>query len=430
MVQHRLLAVATLAGAIAITASSVRAQSLNDPNLVITPYLTSLSSPTGLAFSGANQGFVIEKETGQVKRFSGSTVTSVLNLGVQNGGERGLLGIALDPNFASNGFTYLYYSSNNLSAGADGGNWVDNRVARYQWNGTALVDTGVFRTFGTAADGQTNGPNHNGGPLAFGPDGRLYGATGDLNRSRTEQNIASTGNLSSGTGGIYRLDTNLGVPADNPFSGAQAPFYAYGVRNSFGMAFDPATGNLWDTENGPDQYDEINLVARGANSGWIKVMGPAGRDPQGTSDIVVLGNSSYSDPEFSFLAPVGITALQFLHGSAWGAAYDDAVIVGGSNGTNNSQLYLLRLNAARDGFVLNGNLTDLVADTTAERNSLVFGQGFNVATGMTIGADGALYVTALGSGTVYRIAPVPEPKTWILIACGLALLGVALRQRD
>lgn len=418
---HRLF----LALGCAACVSSAAAQRVDDGNLVVTPYLTGLSQPTGMVFSGAGEGFVIEKATGRVKRFEAGALSPapVLDLSVNGSSERGLLGIALDPDFANNGYTYLYYSSNDRSGGLDAGSWVDNRVARFQWNGAALVNTGVFRTFGTAADGEPDGDNHNGGPLAFDSNGSLYGATGDLNRRLTEQNVSSVGNASSNVGGLFRLNNDLTVPSDNPFEGAQAPFHAYGVRNSFGLAFDPVTGHLWDTENGASSYDEINLVASGFNSGWIQIMGPASGNAQDL--LVELDGSVYSDPEFSFLTPIGITSLQFLHGSSWGSAYDDAVIVGDNN---TGQLYLFRLNATRTGFVLGGNLADLVANSTGERNSLAFGENFSVVTGLQQGADGALYVVALGDGTVYRIAPVPEPTTWLTLALGLGVL-VLVRRR-
>lgn len=417
-----------IALACAFSVVPAAAQTVSDPNLVVTPYLTGLSEPTGMVFSGAGDGFVIEKATGQVKRFEAGVLSAapVLDLAVNASSERGLLGIALDPDFANNGYTYLYYSSNDQAGSGDGGNWVDNRVVRYQWDGSTLVGTGLSRTFGAASDGQANGPNHDGGPLVFGPDGKLYGATGDLNRSAIEQNSSTT--VNANVGGLYRLNTDLTPGTGNPFSGAQAPFYAYGVRNSFGIAFDPVTGNLWDTENGPGSYDEINLVASGFNSGWTRIMGPDSRDPQGTGDLVnlVANTSTYSDPEFSFLTPIGITSLQFLHGSSWGAAYDDAVIVGDNN---TGRLFLFRLNATRTGFVLSGDLADLVADTTTERNSLSFGTDFSVVTGLQQGADGALYVVALGNGAIYRIAPVPEPTTWLTLALGLGVL-VLVRRRS
>lgn len=412
------------------TCGAALAQSVNDANLVTTTYLTGLSQPTGLVFSGLGEGFAIERVSGTVKRFQNGVLApaEVLNLNVNSEGERGLLGIALDPNFATNGYTYLYYSSNNLGAGVDGGTWVDNRVAKYQWNGTSLVSTGVIRTFGTSADGQGNATIHNGGPLTFGADGNLYGVTGDLDRRRTEQNVPTASNGSSNVGGVYRLDTNLNPAAGNPFSGGQAPFYAYGVRNSFGIAVDPVTNNVWDTENGPDVYDEINLLSSGMNSGWTAIMGPNSRDPQNVSDLVALPGSTYVDPKFSSLNPLGITALEFLANSAWGPDYQNAVIFGGANGTNAGRLFLLRLNAARDGFVLTGDLADLVADNAAERNALAFGSQFGTVTSMKVGPDGALYVTSFGSGNVYRIAPVPEPETWAILALGLGLMALRLRR--
>jgi hypothetical protein len=95
---------------------------------------------------------------------------------------------------------------------------------------------------------------------------------------------------------LYRcvkpLNDDGSIPNDNPFGGQLAKYYAYGVRNSFGLAFDPLTGELWDTENGPDSYDEVNLVLPGFNSGWEKIMGPNSRDPQGVGDLVLTAAGS------------------------------------------------------------------------------------------------------------------------------------------
>jgi glucose/arabinose dehydrogenase len=406
-------------------AGAANAQSLLDPGLQyrVLP-VSGLAQPTGMRFIDGDSLFVIEKATGKVRLVDQGNITDVLDLAVNSDSERGLIGIELDPNFASNGYTYLQYSR----AAADGGAWIENRVSRFTWNGSALVNEMPILSIPTDPS-QSNGPNHNGGPLLFGPDGKLYGATGDLNRSRAEQNNQAAPS-SSHTGGLFRINPDGSIPADNPFvSNANADFhqwFAYGVRNSFGLAFDPATNRLWDTENGPSSYDEINLVAAGFNSGWNQIMGPDSRDPQNQSILVNLPGSAYSDPEFSFLTPIGVTSLQFLYGSALGAAFDDALIVGDNNTQN---LYLLRLNAARDGFVLSGGLTDLVADTTAERNQLLFGQDFGVVTDLQIGPNGNLYVLSLSDGAIFEISAVPEAGPLAMAGLGLTGLWAATWRR-
>jgi aldose sugar dehydrogenase len=407
-------------------------QTLNDPALTRQTYATGLVQPTGIAFiPGSLDALAIEKASGQVRRVNaggGAVSGNVLDLPVHSDSERGLLGIAFDPAFANNRSVYLYYSA--TSTGSDstaGGTWLENRLSRFTLNpgGTALTGETVLATFGSAADGQAQGANHDGGPLVFGPDGFLYGVTGDLNRSQVEQN-QNTGN-STFVGGVYRVDKTTGAAAPgNPFSANANPdlhrWFAYGVRNSFGMAFDPVNGNLWDTENGPDVMDEINLVAPGFNSGWSQIMGPDSRDAQNApGDLVVLPGSSYSDPEFSFASPIGITAIEFLSDSFLDD-YDDAVIVGNNNlGT----MHVLRLNAARDGFVLSGGLTDLVADDEAERNALQFGSGFGPTTDLEVGPDGALYAVSYSTGIIHRI--VPEPGALGLF--GAATLSVLWRRR-
>ena len=409
--------------------------SLVDPALVIdTLAPAGLFAPTGMRFLGPDDAFLIEKNSGKVKRVHAGVVDEVLDLGVASDSERGLLGIELHPDFASNGFVYLYHSTRSLPGDGSGTtSWTGNRLDRWVWNGTQLVADPSFQTVSIPQDpAQANGPNHDGGPLRFGPDGMLYLATGDLNRNRIEQNNASA-SLAAGTGGIYRLNEDGTIPADGPYASHTVPalrgLYAYGVRNSFGLAFDPRTQQLWDSENGPDRMDEINLVAPGFNSGWTILMGPETRDPEGQDrqDLVDLAlQSTYSDPEFSFASPIGITAIGFLAGSALGTGYDDGVLVGDNN---TGALYLLRLNQTRDGFVLSGDLADLVADSAAERDRLAFGQGFGVVTGIEAGPDGALYVLSLSGHAIYRLAPVPEPTSAAMLAQGLLLLALLAGRR-
>ncbi len=399
-----------------------------DPNILIGEHVTGLSLPTGLRFinNNPNELFIIEKDTGRVRRSLNGSLNTALDLNVATESERGLLGIELDPNFSTNGFVYLYYSLSNTTDSASPSAWVENRLSRFTYNpGTGTINPSTelrLGVFGTSSDGQNRGPNHDGGPLRIGPDGKLYGITGDLNRNGIEQNNRSS-TTSATVGGVYRINFDGSVPSDNPFTAQTNTnlhrWYAIGIRNSFGMAFDPVTGALWDTENGPGTYDEINRVDAGFNSGWLPIMGPDSRDPQGIGDLVNIG--TYSDPEFSYLSPIGITGIEFLHGSFWGPTYDDAVVVADNN---NGNLYLFRLNANRTGFVLSGGLTDLVADSLSERNSVRFGRDFGALTELIIGPDKALYATGLAEGIIYRLAPIPEPTTLLITAAmgGLCLL--------
>jgi aldose sugar dehydrogenase len=422
MLRRRLLA--ALAGA-QLLAAAASAQTVVDPSLTVSAVVPigSLELPTQIRFIGLRDILVSEKDTGRVRRIQNGVLspTIALDLPVANDDERGLLGVTLDPNFATNHFVYAYYSA---TSGGDGGPWVENRVSRFFWNGSTLGSEVILRTLSSVNDGQAIGPNHDAGPILFGPDGLLYGTTGDLNRNGAEQNNQASANVSAKVGGIYRLNANGSVPASNPFAGNPNPdfrqWFAYGVRNTYGIAFDPLTGNLWDTENGPTEYDEINLVAAGFNSGWSQIMGPDSRDPQGVGDLVALPGSSYSDPEFSFFAPIAVTGLAFLANTSFGPSYQDALLVGDNN---LGQLYLFRLNAGRTGFTLSGGLADLVADSTAERDSVRFGQDFGPITDVQVGPDGGVYVTSIGNGTIYRILPEPSGLLSLLVgALALALV--------
>jgi glucose/arabinose dehydrogenase len=377
--------------------------------LEIEAFAKKFESPTGFAFAPNGDLYVIEKATGRVLRQRKEKRKTMLDLPVNSASERGLLGIALDPNFPSQPFVYLYYSRSTTQRDTQGTNaWRDNRVSRFRLKNGELVGERILLRI-PSSNTEPNGPVHNGGPLRFGPDGMLYGVVGDLNRAGAEQNAAA--NTSSNSGGIFRIDRTGAVPADNPFALDVLPgfrkWFAYGVRNSFGLAFDPVTGGLWDTENGPDVFDEINKVAAGFNSGWSKIMGPDSRDPQGVGDLAMRPGASYSDPEFSFLNCIGITAICFLDGSSWidaGGDFDDFVLVGD---VNTGQLYLLELNPARDGFLSPAiNLDDAVADTQAEADQLNFGSGFGIVTDIQLGPGGDVFVCTL-AGTIYRIAPEP-----------------------
>lgn len=412
-------------------------QTVSDPNLSLSVLASGFSQPTGMAFLGSspNDFLVIEKASGLVRRWQSGVISNVLTLSVNTNSERGILGIALDPQFnGARPYGYVYYSRQVA------GSWTENRLSRFTWNGSTFSSEVPLLSF--PADGtQANGPNHNGGPIKFGADGLLYGTTGDLNRNRVEQNQAT--GTSAQTGGIYRYDTSVvqangtivGDPfATNPFrTNANAsfhPWYAYGVRNSFGMALDKSTGIMWMTENGPSQYDEINRLTPGYNSGWNKVMGPISRSGVALNQLVDLGASStYADPAFSWLTPIGVTSIEFLYGSQWGTAYNNSVLVGDNN---TGRLYRFKLNGTRDGFDFTGltGVSDFVADNATEVNQFVFGSGFSVMTDIQVGPDGAVYIMNLGSGNILRLVSVPEPQVIISLVAMTSLAGIVWLRRS
>jgi glucose/arabinose dehydrogenase len=357
-----------------------------------------------------------------------------LDVAVNADSERGLLGIAI--NSQNPPVVFLYYTE----AASDGGAPIGNRVYRYTWN-AAL---GVLESPQLILDlPATPGPNHDGGIILLGPPGEgsagdgslLYVVIGDLNRDGQLENFPS-GPVADNTAVILRVEQDGSAAAGNPFvpycsmtttmtcpigsgcPGGQtcvsqvARYYAYGVRNSFGMALDPVTGNLWDTENGPGSYDEVNLVAPGFNSGWEPIMGPDSRDSQGVGDLFNMpgGASAYSDPEFSWASTIAPTSIVFPAGSALGAPYDTVALVGDNN---TGQIYRFPLNGSRTGFDLSAfmGLSDLVADSVTERNAVAIGSGFGVVTDFTIGPDGALYVVSLTNGDIYRIAAAGPTHT-------------------
>jgi len=172
------------------------------------------------------------------------------------------------------------------------------------------------------------------------------------------------------------------------------------------MAFDPVTAKLWMTENGPNSFDEINLVDPGFNSGWEKLMGPDARNANNVTDLFSLSGSHYADPKFSWLNTVGPTAIVFLDSTSLGASYENDAFVGD---INNGNLYRFNPNGTRNGFVFNGaGLADLVADNNAELDETIIGTGFAGITDLKVGPDGRLYVVSLGDGKIYVISSEPS----------------------
>ena len=386
------------------------AQSVNDPNLGVESFVEGLNSPTSMAFLDNENILVLEKE-GQVRLVSNGELAPepVLQVPADTDNERGLLGIAvMNGGGGSGGGTgpvtsqnstaqnvFLYYTE----SGQDGGE-LRNRVYKYSWNGQTLDNPTLLVDLPAIP-----GPNHDGGKLMIAPDNFLYGIIGDLNHDGKLQNFPD-GPDPDDTSIIFRVNPNDGAPApDNPLStdpnNPLSKYYAYGIRNSFGLTFDPVTRNVWDTENGPASNDEINLVKPGFNSGWQTIMGPISTSGNTENELVSFPGSHYADPLLTWLDPVAVTDIEFLESSSLGESYTNNIFVGDYN---NGNLYYFRVNPDRSALVLD-NIPDLVVDNEGEQSSIIFGNGFGPVTDLETGPDGYLYVLSHDTGIIYRIVP-------------------------
>jgi glucose/arabinose dehydrogenase len=358
-----------------------------------------------------------------------------------------------------------------------------NRVDRFLWDGSRLsFDRHLitFRSFqndgapappgqGDSADGphgaQPARGNHDAGVIAFGPDGKLYAVVGDLGRRGQLQNLPS-GPTPTGlgptvpddqfggpapddahfTGVIVRLNDDGTTPTDNPFFevGTQrggevganiGRIFSYGLRNTFGLDFDPRSGRLWVQENGEDAFDELNLVAPGQNSGWIQIAGPVGRIAQyrqiettslhhedfpnlqqfrwgpenvaatpqeALSRLFALPGSRYSDPEFSWRHVLAPAAIGFVDGDGLGRGYVGDLFVGFSTtDTLGGPLFHFNLTGNRRKIAVDDpRLEDGVADNLTfhditESESLLIGTDFGIVTDIETGPDGHLFVVSL-----------------------------------
>src|ERR687889_372192 len=389
---------------------------INDPNLKAEVVVNGLELPTGMAFLGPNDILVIEKNKGTVQRIIDGKMLPepLLDVNVGQVSERGLLGIAVSKHENGPTYVFLFYSETLVK---DGGNPVGNRLYRYElMNNNTLVNPKLLLDLPT-----TPGPSHNGGVVKIGPDNNVYVVVGDLNyiKNQSAYTVAQNdvnGRAADGRGGVLRVTQDGGVVGGAGILGNEDPlnkYYGYGIRNSFGIGFDPVTGNLWETENG-GAADEVNLVQPGFNGGWKQFMGmisdqiDKGFDPN-TGFVNFGGKGKYSDPKFQWTAgrteevrnPVP-TSITFLNSDKYGIQYENDMFVGSYNG---GTIFNFDLNDDRTELVLDSPLDDKVADTTDESEDITFAQGFGVITDLEVGPDGYLYVVSLDQGQIYRIVP-------------------------
>jgi glucose/arabinose dehydrogenase len=387
--------------------------SITEPNLAAESVLDGLSSPTSIAFLDENNILLLEKE-GSVRLISNGQLIPepVLQLqGVESNNERGLLGIEVMDDRV---FLYVTESGAQVEGIPTEGD-VRNRVYSYTWDGASLTNPQLLLDLPSGP-----GTNHQGGKLKIGSDNQLYVIVGEMQREGQLQNFQS-GPAPDDTGVIFRVNPADGSPsAGNPLSSEStdplSKYYAYGIRNSFGIDFDPVTGKLWDAENGEDVFDEINLVEPGFNSGWKQVMGPISANTGvSESNLVNMPGSQYSDPVFSWAESRGVTDIEFFNSTAFGPSYENSIFVGDiTTGT----LFYFEPNADRTGLNLVNDplLSDLIADSDDEISAVTFGTGFTGISDIETGLDGNLYVLtydreAEGLGSLYRILPAGEGAT-------------------
>lgn len=381
---------------------------INDPTLEIQTVVTGLKKPTSMAFIGNNDILVAEQETGVVKRIVNGNVNSenFLDLNVSSIHETGLPGLAAYKDDNNSNSThifygiYVYYTQTNE---ADGGIHIGNNLYKYniiqdRSNNKFAVPTEPVLLLDLP---QNFNYRHIGGKILLDPkdNNTVFLTVGDYETALTKASNNKDGPEAFGSGGILRISTNGSAEGILGSSHPLDKYYAYGIRNSFGIAFDPLTGNLWDTENGPIFEDEINLVLPGFNSGWTKIMGLSNGSFNLDSLVDFEGAGKYSDPEFVWNITVAPTGLDFLDSSKLGDEYINDLFVGASKG---GKVYHFDLNENRTELVLKGNLTDKVANTITENDFNIFGSSFYSIIDIKTGPDGYLYILDY-DGTIYRI---------------------------
>jgi glucose/arabinose dehydrogenase len=383
---------------------------------------------------------ILNKNNGTVVRLVNSSgiyqPETIYDVTVANSQERGLLGIAVSndknkhikQNSNDTQFIYLYYTESKNKDGNDvchvtfycdpSTSPLGNRLYRYDLQYNKLENPKLLLDVPA-----TPAPGHNGGVIKLGPDNNVYVTVGDLvglinHSSSTRAQNFKNGTDPDGRAGILRI-TQDGKEVKG-IIGNTLPldrYFAYLIRNSFGIDFDPVTGYLWDTENGPNYGDEINLVKPGFNSGWNIVQGiwrpvkpglddfNAGEQFSSRKDLVDFGGKGkYSNPEFTWKRTIGPSGMIFLNSDKLGKKYENDLFVGSFN---LGMIFHFDLNSNRTELDLKGLLNDKIADSNEELEDIIFSRGLGGITDIEVGPDGYLYVLSnyVNKATIFRIMP-------------------------
>lgn len=265
---------------LAVAAVSERAAAKVPRGFVQGKVVGGIPEPTSMAFAPDGRIFVAQ-QGGKLRVVKDGRLLSqpFATVSTDSRGERGLLGVALDPDFVSNGYVYVYYTARTPR--------VHNRVARFTANGDVAA-SGSMRTI-LELNNLSERQNHNGGAIHFGRDGKLYVAVGD---NADEKNAQSLRNLK---GKILRINKDGSIPRDNPFvrrtNGRNEAIWALGLRNPFSFAVQPGSGRMYINDVGQKTWEEINRGVKGANYGWTRYEGPE-RDRQYRAPIFAYRHGS------------------------------------------------------------------------------------------------------------------------------------------
>lgn len=396
-----------------------------DPKLKVELVYSGNGFPTNMAFIGKDDILLLSKKDGDVLRIKdGKNIGPVLHVNVNSKDERGLLGIATDAYSAKNPFqsgignVFLYYSVCQSKIECN------NFVYKYDWmkNEGKLTNPKLLLKLPGSP-----GPSHQGGDMTIGPDGNIYLVIGDMlptdlfnkdKKYNTQAQNYEDGVEPDGRAGILTI-TKDGKPVDNGIGSAYPLnlYYAYGIKNSFGIGFDPVTGKLWDTENGPDFGDEINLIEPGFNGGWSKIQGfwavsgtsekmqMISGEPTGLIDFG--GKGKYYEPKLVWDKTVAPTALVFLSSTNLGSQYKNDMFVGS---VKDGTIFHLKLTEDRTDLLLPNTIKNKIVVGKEDEAPIVFAKNFGIVTDLQVGPDdGYLYVVsgnrADETGAIYRIAP-------------------------
>lgn len=326
-----------------------------------TTIASGLTAPTSMAFAPDGRLFITQ-QGGDLRVVKNNQLLAApfFSLRVDSAGERGLLGIAFDPAFASNHFVYVYYTVPARRHTA-----AHNRVSRFTANGDVALKHS--ETILLDLNNLSTATNHNGGSLAFGPDGKLYIGVGENNNGANSQDITNL------LGKVLRINSDGSIPADNPFpkaKGVNKAIWAIGLRNPFSLSFSPITGDMFINDVGEHTYEEIDRGIAGANYGWPRTEGPTSR-------------SRYESPVF-----------YYTHGSS--PTTGDAIIGSAFYAPANGRTF--PRNYAGDYFFADLTSGWIRRIDPVSLDTANFASEINTPVALAVNADGSLYYLARGSG--------------------------------